>query len=125
MLRRLFGTEARIFEWVCVAGNICWGAWLLNPQIDFNRPSYATFVALLSQGAWAALLVCLGIAHAAALIGEKRIARQYTAMLQAAAWIYVALTLGLHNFNSTAFPTYSWIAAIHVVLWFRLAANPK
>lgn len=121
MLRRLFGTEARIFEWVCVIGNVCWGGWLLNPHIDFNRPAYVTLTALLSQQAWAALLVSLGIAHATALIGEMRSIRQYTALFQAAAWVYVALTLGLQNFNSTAFPTYSWIAAIHVVLWLRLA----
>lgn len=121
MLRRWLGSEARVIEWVNAIGNTLWGLWLFNPHIDFNRPAYEIFVSLAPQHAWGVIIAGLGIAQAIALSMESRGYRQWFALAQAFVWLFIAGSLGVSNFNTTALPTYLWIAALHVVIWFRLA----
>lgn len=122
MLRRWFGSEARVFEWICAAYNIGWGLWLCNPAIDFGRPSYLVLAAVAPQWVWGSIIAALGIMQAIAIGRENRNWRRNVALTQSGVWLVVALALGLYNVYSTALMSYFWIATLHIAIWIRLAA---
>ena len=125
MLRRWFGKEARIFEWVCAVGGTLWGLWLFDPSISFDRPAYALLYLLAPKVFYAVAIFLAGMAQALAIWHEDRKWREYAAFMQTGVWFFVALALGLYNFHSTALISYLWIATFHLVVWQRLAVNPK
>ena len=121
MIRRLLGSEARVFETVSALGNVLWGLWLFLPQIDFDRAAYQILAKIAHHHVWGGAIFALGAAHAYALYADSKAARRWLSLLQAFVWIVIAIGLGGKNFYSTAFPTYAWIAALHIAVWFRLA----
>lgn len=106
-------------------GNIAWGAWLFNPQIDFTRPAYAVLYTIAPQWAWGGMILALGVAQVIAIWQEDRQWRSRVALAQSGVWFVIALALGLYNIYSTALVSYFWIATFHLVIYIRQAAISK
>ena len=122
---RLFGSEARIFEWIGAFGCTAWGLWLCNPAIDFTRPAYEIMAAFLPQYGWGGLIAALGVVQMVALYREDRLLRRRVLFCQFVVWVLIAIAIGWRNFYSTGFTTYFWIAANHGALWLRLAGHEQ
>lgn len=121
MLRRLFGPEPKIVEYLLGWMAITWGLWLCNPRIDFSRNAYQVLAVLAPQMVWGLMIAALGAFMLYAIYSGKRRCRKYALFSLFVIWSIIAFGLGLANIYSTALTTYFWIAAIHGALWLRMA----
>jgi len=126
---RMFGCEFRYVEWVIIAWAYLWAFWLLL-VVDMSRDAYELMrdmVAtvgldiVLTPYVWGGYLIFAGSALAMGLILDRLAYRKVALFFLTVYWVGVALTLGIHNFSSTAFATYTPLAVLVLLAYMRLA----
>lgn len=125
MLRRLFGPEALIVEYILSLMAITWGLWLCNPRIDFTRNAYEILAIIAPQWGWGLSVAGAGLLLLWSLARNNRCWRKRALFVLMILWAIIALSLGLKNLYTTALFTYIWIAALHSAVWLRLAGSER
>lgn len=126
----MFGCEFRYVEWVIVAWAYLWAFWLIC-MVDMERDAYRLMrdmvrtmgldVVTYTPYVWGGYLIVAGSILMAGLYLDRLAYRKVALFFLTVYWVGVALTLGIHNFYSTAFATYTPLAVLVLLAYMRLA----
>ena len=126
---RMFGCEFRYVEWLIVLWAYLWAFWLLF-VVDMSREAYALMQdmvravglkSLYTPYVWGGCLILAGSTLLIGLMADRLTYRKTALFFLTIYWVAVDLTLGVHNFNSTAFATYTPLALLVLLAYMRLA----
>lgn len=125
VLVRLFGCELRYPEYGLSILSIWWGLWAIL-FVEYS-PAYATMAAIAPAWAWGAVAVGLGVALILSIQTDSRHVRRWLLLASFAYWLMITIAIGIPNWQRTALPTYSSIAAFYGMAYLRLSglANLK
>ena len=130
---RLFGCQYRYVEYMLALWAVTWGIWILYGAVPLTeRPAYLVMakipalVGIPREKAyliWSIPEITLGVTLAFSLLRDWQGVRKLSVLGLTIFWLAVLLTLGLHNFFSTAMPTYTPLFFLHCLAYLRISGK--
>lgn len=119
VLVRLFGCELRYPEYGLAILTAWWGLWAVL-FVEYT-PSYALMQAIAPAWLWGLVAIALGCVSIVALNRDYRKVRRWLLMASFVYWLLITAILGVPNWQRTALPTYSSIAAFYGMAYLRFS----